>query len=240
MNPRSDRPELPGHFSNLERMRQGTGVSFGTVTQTKNVNGRQLFDVRGDAGEAWPNCEAIGGAPADGHAWVNVRVVYAMTTNGHAVILGPLSGSNPALTDSTPSHDESHEHPGQFGDKDRVIEHSGIRIVMGANPPDLLLDVPGILRIQANGVRFSKGGDTGDRLVLWSTFHAWATEVASRLAAIDAWLREYEALILAQAPAPTTPPTVTTAAVTPTTPPSLAPTTDMAAGTISVPEEGLP
>lgn len=205
---------------------------FGMVKRMHTLpGGRRVFDVRGEGGEVYAGCDAILGGPQDGVAWANVRVALALTEAGRVLVLGPTGEGNAAFTKATPQYDDAAEHPGQFGEEDKVIEHNGIRLVFGKSPNDLLIEVPGILRIAASTIRFSKSGVTGERVVMWGPLVTWGTSVVERVNAHDAWIMDYQAKLIAS---PLTPP-VPTPPLVPTE--VEAPTAAMASGTISIPEE---
>lgn len=234
MNPRADQPEFPGMPTHIERMSFGTGIMFGTVSGSRIIDDHRVFDVRGEGGESYPNCDALLSAPEDGHAWIGVRVAIALTSRGSVLILGPVGGSNTALKNEQADYGDEQERPPEFGPQDRVLQHNGVRIVFGDSAQDLLLDVPGILRIQAAAVRFSKSGDSSEHLVKWSDFRAWATQVSDMLLKVHNWLTSYESQATGNPSAPKPAPTYAGT----DTPPS-APDGSYAAGALTVPEEGL-
>lgn len=178
----SVRPESPGTYAPLFRSGHGTGITHATVVKSTTVKRQRRYLVRTEGGDVIPGCVAVSDSAMDGGGWPpGTRVVIALTDDGSTVVLGAVSASNAKFGDETPPHDEAEEHPGAVGEGDRVIESNGIRLVFGKDPNDLLIEVPGILRIAAGSIRFSRSGSTGDHVVLWEPFVKWAEALVDRV-----------------------------------------------------------
>ena len=179
---KSVRPEHAGSHAPIYRSGHGTGIMLATVKSSAVVKRQRRYLVRTEGGEVIPGCVAISSGAKDGGGLTpGTRIVIALGDDGSTIILGPVGVANDAFGDETPTHDDSDEHPGVVGEPDRVIEANSIRLVFGKSPNDLLIEVPGVLRIVASSVRFSKGGSTGEKLVAWGPFVQWAEALVDRV-----------------------------------------------------------
>lgn len=189
MTQRTMRPEMPGTQPGGMRATQGTGNFYATVIRSRLVRKRRLYDIRTEGGEVIPGCDAVLGGPKDDGAWDDKRVVAMTMESGRVCVLGPVGDENDAfIQDDAPPASPQDNRPSQIGKGDRSIEHNDIRLIFGANPKDLTIEIPGILRIEAQGIRFTKGGATGAKVVMFGPFVNWGTELAERVNAHEAWI----------------------------------------------------
>lgn len=188
MTGRTFRPEMPGAQPSLTRASQGTGNFFATVARSRVVGKRRLYDIRSEGGDLIPGCDAVVGGPKDDPAWVGARVVAMTLESGKVVIVGPVSEDNEAVVQSVAPTPSQTTRPSESGEGDRLIEANDIRLIFGHNPRDLTIEVPGLLRIEAQGIRFSRGGATGEKVVMWGPFVSWAVDACERINAHDAWI----------------------------------------------------